>query len=161
MKRYVFFILAVTLAGCASREQKSEPPLRERFEEYVARLHAVPEFTQAAQMREAGHQHVGNACRLLLLDDIIYEWNKAIECFKKAADLYFEGKVKHPEFSEYADEELHLTYMFIHECVKERPFLISPIRSELYRQDELTEEQREKIKALREKLSQYEAIRIK
>lgn len=157
MKRLTLFVLAAVLMGCASREPKSEAPLRERFEDYAVRIHTVPEFIQAAEMREAGHQHARNAQKLLPLDYIIYEWDKAIECFGKAGDLYFEGKVKHPEFSEYADEELNLTYMFIRECVKERPFLINPIKSETLEAGEPTEEQKQKIQILREKIRQYEA----
>jgi hypothetical protein len=163
MKKLIVFLLVTILTGCAAatKEQKSEVPLREKFEKYWARMQAVPEFTRGGEMREAGHLHSRNAYNVRQIDDIIYEWDKAIECFSKAADLYFEGKAKHPEFSEYADAELDLTYMFIEECIKERPFLISPIKGETLGAGGLTHEQRLLLESLQERIRQYEAAQIK
>jgi hypothetical protein len=162
MNRFAVFLFAGILTGCAVSEQKkSEAPLRESFETYGARMQAVPEFARAGEMRKAGHQYAGKACRLLRVDDVIYELDKAIECFSKAADLYFEGKVKHPEFSEYVDEELDLTYKFKEECVRERPFLINPIRGGTLHAGELTEEQKRQLESMYEKIRQYEAALMK
>jgi hypothetical protein len=162
MKRFTLFLFAGILIGCAGgKEQKSEAPLRERFEMYRARMQAVPEFARGAEMRKAGHQYVGRAWRLLRVDDVIYELDKAIECYSKAADLYFEGKLKHPEFSEYADEELDLTYKFKEECVRERPFLINPIKGGTLHAGELTEEQKRQLESMYEKIRQYEAALMK
>jgi hypothetical protein len=161
MKLFALVVLTTILLGCRSEEKKSEPPLRENFEAYWMRMHSVPEFIQAEEMRLAGHVHMRNAYRALKIDDIIQECDSALECYSAAADLYFAGKKKYPEFSEYVNSELDLTYKFIEESVRERPSLTKPTEGAMPQAEGPSDEQKARMKILQEKIRQYEAAQIK